>query len=141
MATRWTVPDNTTPTFKAMQMYRNYDGAKSGFGDTSIQANVPSPDDLSAFAALRKDKTMTVMVVAKYLSGNTPVTLQMAHFKKSAPRRSGASPRATRSSACRISPGRRANSPTPCRRRASRFMSCRIESSATKPRCGAGVGG
>jgi hypothetical protein len=82
MATRWTVPDNSTPTYKAMQMYRNYDGAKSGFGETSIQTSAPSPDDLSAFAALRKDKTMTVMVVAKDLSGNTPVSLQLAHFKK-----------------------------------------------------------
>jgi hypothetical protein len=82
MATRWTVPANTTPTYKAMQMYRNYDGANSGFGDTSIAASAPSPDDLSAFAALRKDKTMTVMVVAKDLSGNTPLNLQLAHFKK-----------------------------------------------------------
>jgi hypothetical protein len=82
MATRWTVPGESTPTFKAMQMYRNYDGANSAFGDTSISASAPSPDDLSAFAALRKDKTMTVMVVAKDLSGSTPVTLQLGHFKK-----------------------------------------------------------
>jgi len=82
MATRWTVPDSSTPTYKAMQMYRNYDGANSGFGDTSISASAPAPDDLSAFAALRKDKTMTVMVVAKDLSGTTPVALQLAHFKK-----------------------------------------------------------
>jgi hypothetical protein len=83
MATRWAVPDQSTPTFKAMQMYRNYDGANSGFGDTSISASAPSPDNLSAFAALRSDKTMTVMVVAKDLSGTTPLTLQLSHFKKS----------------------------------------------------------
>lgn len=82
MATRWTTPDNSTPTFKAMQMYRNYDGAGSGFGDTSVSANVPNPDDLSAFAALRKDGTMTVMVISKVLNGDTPVTLKLGHFKK-----------------------------------------------------------
>jgi hypothetical protein len=83
MATRWTTPDASTPTFKAMQMYRNYDGANSGFGETSISASAPSPDDLSAFAALRKDGTMTVMVVNKDLSGTTPVTLKLGHFAKS----------------------------------------------------------
>jgi hypothetical protein len=82
MATRWTVPDASTPTFKAMQMYRNYDGANSGFGETSVSASAPSPDDLSAFAALRKDKTLTVMVINKDLSGSTPVKLSLAHFKK-----------------------------------------------------------
>lgn len=83
MATRWATPDIGTPTFKAMQMYRNYDGANSGFGDTSIAAAAPNPDELSAFAALRRDGTMTVMVISKVLSGDTPVTLKLAHFSKS----------------------------------------------------------
>jgi Glycoside hydrolase family 44 len=84
MATRWTVPDSSTPTFKAMQMYRNYDGAGSTFGDTSVSASVPNPDDLSAFAALRNaDGAMTVMVINKDLSGSTPVTLSLGHFTKS----------------------------------------------------------
>lgn len=82
MATRWTVPDKSTPTYKAMQMYRNYDGAGSGFGDTSVAAQVPDPDDLSAFAALRADGTLTVMVIAKTLTADTPVKLKLAHFSK-----------------------------------------------------------
>ena len=81
MAARWTVPGNTTPTYKAMQMYRNYDGQDGTFGETSVQASVPQPDDLSAFAALRaKDGALTVMVVAKALSGTTPVSLTLANF-------------------------------------------------------------
>ena len=84
MATRWTVPDSSTPTYKAMQMYRNYDGAGSAFGDTSIAASVPNPDELSAFAALRSnDGTMTVMVINKDLNNTTPVNLQLAHFAAS----------------------------------------------------------
>lgn len=83
MATRWTVPDDTTPTFKAMQMYRNYDGAGSTFGDTSVSASVPNPDNLSAFAALRgSDGAMTVMVISKVLNGATPVSLKLGHFAK-----------------------------------------------------------
>ena len=81
LGTRWTVPGNTTPTFKAMQMYRNYDGANSTFGDTSVAATVPNPDDLSAFASQRtKDSALTVMVISKVLSGTTPVTLTLANF-------------------------------------------------------------
>ncbi len=81
IATRWTTPDAATPTYKAMKLYRNYDGAKSGFGDTSVSATAPNPDMLSAFAALRSsDGAMTVMVVSKVLSGNTPVTVNLANF-------------------------------------------------------------
>ena len=58
-----------------MQMYRNYDGAKSAFGDTSVSASVPNPDNVSAFAAVRSsDGALTVMAINKYLTGSTPVT-------------------------------------------------------------------
>jgi hypothetical protein len=42
LATRWTTPSNTTPTYKAMKMFRNYDGNKSCFGDTSVNAAGPN---------------------------------------------------------------------------------------------------
>src|SRR5438477_2150495 len=58
---RWTTPDPSTPTYKAMKMYRNYDGSHSTFGDTSVLASAPNPDALSAFAALRSsDNSLTV---------------------------------------------------------------------------------
>ncbi|HEY2016854.1 MAG TPA: glycoside hydrolase family 44 protein [Bryobacteraceae bacterium] len=81
MAARWTTPDPSTPTYKAMKMYRNYDNNHSTFGDTSVLAGVPNPDNLSAFAALRTaDNALTVMVISKVLSGSTPVTLSLANF-------------------------------------------------------------
>ena len=84
MATRWTTPDPSTPTYKAMKIYRNYDGNKSAFGETSVTAAVPNPDNLSAFAATRaSDGAMTVMVISKVLSGSTPVTVSMANFAAS----------------------------------------------------------
>jgi hypothetical protein len=80
MATRWTVPAANTPTFKAMQIYRNYDGKNSGFGETSVKAAIPDPDQLSAFAAVRTaDGALTVMVINK-IPGATPVTLALGHF-------------------------------------------------------------
>ncbi|HEX4506174.1 MAG TPA: glycoside hydrolase family 44 protein [Alphaproteobacteria bacterium] len=79
MATRWTVPAAGTPTFKAMQMYRNYDGKDSGFGNISVKAAAPNPDRLSAFAAQRTSGALTVMVINK-IPGATPVTLNLGHF-------------------------------------------------------------
>src|SRR5258708_38714874 len=64
-----------------MKMYRTYDGSKSRFGDTSVSAGGPNPDNVSAFAAVRSsDGALTVMVVGKYLSGTTPVTVSLVNF-------------------------------------------------------------
>jgi hypothetical protein len=86
IATRWQAPDESTPTFKAMQMYRNYDGQDSTFGDVSV-SDKPSanPDDLSSFAAVRQTGgALTVMVVNKDLTGSTPVTLNVQDYNAAA---------------------------------------------------------
>ena len=81
MAARWTTPASSTPTYKAMKMYRNYDGSKSTFGDVSVQASAPAPDNLSAFAAERSsDGAVTVMMINKVLSGSTPATITLSNF-------------------------------------------------------------
>jgi PKD repeat protein len=81
LAARWTTPDATTPTYKAMKMYRNYDGNKSTFGDTSVSATGPNPDNVAVFAAQRaSDNALTVMLISKYLSGTTPVSLALNNF-------------------------------------------------------------
>ncbi|MDQ3256659.1 MAG: cellulase, partial [Acidobacteriota bacterium] len=81
MAARWTTPAASTPTYKAMKMYRNYDGNKSTFGDTSVKATVPNPDNVSSFAAVRSsDNALTIMVISKYLSGSTSATINLANF-------------------------------------------------------------
>jgi hypothetical protein len=81
MATRWTVPAAATPTYKAMMLYRNYDGLGSAFGDVSVKTVGPNPDQLSAFAAQRTgDGALTVIVINKVLTGSTPVTVTLANF-------------------------------------------------------------
>jgi hypothetical protein len=86
LATRWTTPAASSPTYKAIKMYRNYDGAGSGFGETSVLAAAPNPDELSAFAALRSwDGALTVMAVNKVLGGNTPLTLDLEGFAAEGP--------------------------------------------------------
>jgi len=81
LATRWTTPTAGTPTFKAMQMYRNYDGNKSTFGDTSVFAGGPIPDTIATFAALRStDGALTIMAINKQLSSNAPVSIVLTNF-------------------------------------------------------------
>jgi PKD repeat protein len=84
LAARWTTPDASTPTYKAIKIYRNYDGNKSAFGDTSVAAGGANPDNVAVFAAQRSsDGALTVMVISKYLSGTTPVTLALNNFSAS----------------------------------------------------------
>lgn len=79
--TRWTTPSSSTPTFKAMKMYRNYDGNKSTFGDTSVFAGGPNPDFISSFAAQRStDGALTIMAINKQLSSNAPVNVILTNF-------------------------------------------------------------
>jgi hypothetical protein len=81
LATRWTTPDSGTPAFNAIKMFRNYDGAKSTFGDASVRANGPNPDELAAFAAQRSsDGALTVMLVHKTAGTNTPVTVSLTNI-------------------------------------------------------------
>jgi PKD repeat protein len=81
IAVRWTTPDASTPTYKAMKMYRNYDGNRSTFGDVSISAGGPNPDNVAVFAAQRStDTAVTIMVISKYLSGTTPVAIAVNNF-------------------------------------------------------------
>ncbi|MFL5348296.1 MAG: glycoside hydrolase family 44 protein [Hyalangium sp.] len=81
MAVRWGTPDAATPTYKAIKLYRNYDGKRSTFGDTSVLAQVPDPDTVSAFAAVRSsDGALTIMVVGKFLTGTAGLTVDLAGF-------------------------------------------------------------
>jgi hypothetical protein len=82
LATFWGGLTGNAPIRQAFKIYRNYDGARSTFGDTSVAATVANPDNVSAFAAQRgSDGSLTVMVVCKYLSAVTPITVRLSNFK------------------------------------------------------------
>lgn len=81
MGVRWTTPPSGSFVAKAFRMYRNYDGSHSTFGDTSVSAGGPNPDNVAVFAAERaSDGALTIMLVAKVLSGTTPATIHVANF-------------------------------------------------------------
>lgn len=86
MASRWTTPPNGSPTFKAFQIFRNYDSKNGAFGDLSVPTSTPgtSPDDVSAFSALRSsDGALTVIAINKDISASSParrVSIQVSGF-------------------------------------------------------------
>ncbi len=80
VATRWTTPAATSPSFQAMKMYRNYDGNKSTFGETSVAASGPNPDLVSCFAARRADGALTIMAINKQPNTNATATITLTNF-------------------------------------------------------------
>lgn len=81
LAARWEAPAPGTPVFNAMRLYRNYDGRKSTFGDTSVRASAADPDTIAAFAAERStDGALTVMVLNKQLHTPAAVELDLSTF-------------------------------------------------------------
>lgn len=97
MANMWDYPDypataNELPGYNAIKLYRNYDGNKSTFGDTSVSTTVPNPDEVSAFSAIRaSDGALTIMVDNKNLydpanpGAMTSIQINLANFASSGP--------------------------------------------------------
>ena len=86
LATLWAPPTAGQPLAYAFRIYRNYDGAGRGFGETSIQATSGNASNLSIFAAQRtSDGALTVMVLNKTTGDLTSnVTLSGANLQASA---------------------------------------------------------
>jgi hypothetical protein len=65
-------------------MFRNYDGVKGSFGDISVSTSAPDPDTIAAFGAIRaSDRALTLVLISKYLTGNTTVTVNISNFTTS----------------------------------------------------------
>ena len=68
MATLWGPPDPTTqvPGLMAYEIYRNYDGKKSMFGNMSLASTSANQGTLSVYSALRtSDNAITIVVINK----------------------------------------------------------------------------
>ena len=84
IATRWGTLDPSMPVYKAFKLFRNYDGNGAAFGATSIAANAPDPDTVSAFAALReRDHALTLVVINKQLDRPADAAVTLDHFAAS----------------------------------------------------------
>ncbi|MGB6687763.1 MAG: glycoside hydrolase family 44 protein [Terracidiphilus sp.] len=82
LATLWGPPDpgSQVPGLMAFEIYRNYDGNKSTFGDTALASASASQGELSVYGALRTaDGAITIMVVNKTYGALTS-TLTLDHL-------------------------------------------------------------
>jgi hypothetical protein len=82
LATLWGPPDPTTqvPGLMAFEIYRNYDGKNSMFGNTALNSTSANQGTLSVYGALRsKDSAITVMVINKTY-GPLTSTLSLENF-------------------------------------------------------------
>ncbi len=90
LATLWGPPSPTQPGAFAFRIYRNYDGAGQGFGETSLQASSTDQGKLSIFAAQRgSDQALTVVVINKTstvltstltLTGSSPTSAKIYRY-------------------------------------------------------------
>jgi hypothetical protein len=80
VANYWATPRKGSPVHLAFQMYRNFDGKHSEFGDVSVAADTPRRDELSVFAAQRtSDRALTIMLVNK-IGARAAVRVCLANF-------------------------------------------------------------
>jgi Glycoside hydrolase family 44 len=81
LATLWGPPDATqVPGLMAFEIYRNYDGASSKFGDIALASTSAAQGQLSVYGALRSsDQAVTVVVINKTYGALTS-TLSLANL-------------------------------------------------------------
>jgi hypothetical protein len=80
LATRWTCPAMDSPAFKAIQMFRNYDGNNGHFGNTSISCTGGNPDEVSGFASQEgANGAIQVMLINKRPTVAANVKVALAH--------------------------------------------------------------
>ncbi len=76
LASFWGLDDASYPSAFAYLMYRNYDGAASAFGDTSVSATSADTTRLTIYAAQRSaDSALTILVVNRASTTQTSTLL------------------------------------------------------------------
>jgi hypothetical protein len=81
LATLWDPPNTSqVPGLVAFEIYRNYDGANSKFGDIALASTSAAQGQLSVYGALRSsDQAVTVVVINKTYGALTS-TLSLANL-------------------------------------------------------------
>ncbi len=81
LAAYWRSPAVDTPGYFAFQMYTNFDGQGSRFGDISVKARSDDPDAVSSYAALDSATgNLHLMLINKQPDTIQPVNLSLAGF-------------------------------------------------------------
>jgi len=87
LGTMWPTsdPSGQIPGMMSFEMYRNYDGNKSTFGDQSLSATSANQGKLAVYAALRSsDNAVTIMVINKTY-GDLTEAISLSNVKATGP--------------------------------------------------------
>jgi hypothetical protein len=87
LGTFWptTNPTSQMPGLTAFQIYRNYDGANSTFGDVALASTSSNQAVLSVYGALRTADDMVTVVVINKTYGDLTATLSLANLTPNGP--------------------------------------------------------
>ncbi|HVP21047.1 MAG TPA: glycoside hydrolase family 44 protein [Anaerolineaceae bacterium] len=80
LATLWGSTSSSDPWAYAFRIYRNYDGAGSFFGETSVQATSTDPSSLSIFASRRAGDGALTLVVINKSTGLQNAAISVSHL-------------------------------------------------------------
>src|SRR5277367_2683176 len=81
LGTLWGPPDaSQVPGLMAFEIYRNYDGAASKFGDTALASTSAAQGQLSVYGALRSSDHAVTIVVINKTYGALSSTLSLANL-------------------------------------------------------------
>jgi hypothetical protein len=82
LGTLWGPPDPSTqiPGLMAFEIYRNYDGNNSMFGNTALSSTSANQGQLSVYGALRSSDSAVTVVVINKTYGDLTATLSLANF-------------------------------------------------------------
>ncbi|MFI5096344.1 MAG: glycoside hydrolase family 44 protein [Candidatus Acidiferrales bacterium] len=82
LATLWptTNPSSQIPGMMSFEIYRNYDGANSTFGDTALLSTSADQASLSVYGALRTSDNVVTVVVINKTYGDLTATLSLANL-------------------------------------------------------------
>jgi hypothetical protein len=85
MATLWPTTNYTTqgPGNMAFEIYRNYDGSKSTFGDSELSSTTADQSKLSLYAGVRSSDNAVTIVVINKTYGTLTSTLSIANLASS----------------------------------------------------------
>jgi hypothetical protein len=81
VGTLWGAPDPTTqvPGLKAFQIYRNYDGNNSTFGNQALASTSTNQGQLAVYGALRSSDNSYTIVVLNKTFGDLTSAVSLAH--------------------------------------------------------------
>ena len=79
LASFWGLGDPSYPSAFAFQIFRNFDGRGSGFGNVSIAASTADPSSLTIYAASRTSGDALTILVVNQTANNLSSSLSIAH--------------------------------------------------------------